>query len=288
VDTLFRWSKLIDADDLEEWETRLVIEEVPYSAEMLVRRQRWRLSAFSADRAEVESWKGRYGGGVNRVRPEDWQPGPEEDGERVLRIRDRLIVTGATGERRIALEEELPDRIVLSFPPQLAFGTGEHPTTANCLRFLVDWVGERERGTWRLLDLGCGSGILAVAAAKLGAREVVAIELDSLAMDCAKRNAERHDVAERVCFIEADAGGFLEDGGEGVFDVIAANLFSELLISTLPYFASNATTEAEVILSGFLTSQARDVSLAAEKAGFPLADFLRRGKWVAARGRRKE
>jgi len=69
--------------------------------------------------------------------------------------------------------------------------------------------------------------------------------------------------------------------------VIAANLFSELLVSILPRFAGHATPAAEIILSGFLTSQTREVAEAAERAGFPLSDYRRRGKWVAARGTRE-
>ncbi|MDF2377059.1 MAG: 50S ribosomal protein L11 methyltransferase [Verrucomicrobiales bacterium] len=287
METLYRWSKSVDEEDLEEWETKLLMSDVAFSAEKQVKRKRWQLSSFLTTREQADLLRAEFGGGVTEVRPGDWQPSAEAGANSLLKIRDSLLVTESEDEVVLkSLETRYPGRILLSFPPQLAFGTGGHPTTAGCLRFLVDLAKERANRPWRLLDLGCGSGILAVAAARLGASEVIAVEIDEMALGYARRNAERHEVADRITFLAGDVIPMLESGELGSFDVLAANLFSALLVTLLPFFPSGLTDDGEIVISGFLTSQAKEVAEAAKAAGLPLCDFLRRGKWVAGHGRR--
>mgnify|MGYP000470944108 CR=1 FL=1 len=179
METLYRWSKSVDEEDLEEWETKLLMSDVAFSAEKQVKRKRWQLSSFLTTREQADLLRAEFGGGVTEVRPGDWQPSAEAGANSLLKIRDSLLVTESEDEVVLkSLVTRYPGRILLSFPPQLAFGTGGHPTTAGCLRFLVDLAKERANRPWRLLDLGCGSGILAVAAARLGASEVIAVEID--------------------------------------------------------------------------------------------------------------
>ncbi len=288
METLFRWSKHVDEDRLDEWETRLIVAEVVFSAEKLVNRKRWQLSSYATSRAHADELRAQFGGGVTEVRPKDWQPSAEAGSGSVLKIRDVLVVTEAEDDAVWeSLKEKHPDRFVLSFPPQLAFGTGGHPTTAGCLRFLADVARERTETQWSLLDLGCGSGILSVAAAKLGAARVVAVENDDLALKYARQNAERHGVEKVIDFISGDVIELLADGSLVGFDVIAANLFSELLVTLMPGLPDALVGNGDTILSGFLTSQAREVTEASKASGVPLHEFLRRGKWVAGRGRRE-
>ncbi|MEM7601456.1 MAG: 50S ribosomal protein L11 methyltransferase [Verrucomicrobiota bacterium] len=287
LETLYRWSKSVDEEDLDAWELKLMMADVAFSADKQVKRKRWQLSSFLTTREEADELRAKFGGGVTEVRPDDWQPSAEAGADSLLKIRDTLLVTESEDEAVLeSLRNEYPERILLSFPPQLAFGTGGHPTTAGCLRFLTDLSKQRRNKPWRILDLGCGSGILAVAAAKLGASEVVAVEIDEMALGYAKRNAEQHTVAEKIQFIAGDVIPMLESGELGKFDVIVANLFSSLLISLLPHFPKGLAEDGEMVISGFLTSQAREVEAAAKATGIPLFDFLRRGKWVAALGRR--
>lgn len=287
-ETLYRWNKRVDSDELQRWEDELVFSGIPHAVEKSVGRKTWQLLAYFPGRREAEDLKARFGGGVTRVRPEDWQP-QSEASDTVIRIRDRFVVTEHLDPEKIeALAAEHPDRTVLSFPAQMAFGTGGHPTTASCLRMLVDTVaaGESENSRpWSMLDLGCGSGILAVAAEKLGAGPVAAVELDGKALDVARENAVRN-AAPGIEFIEADAAKWLADARRAKrrFDLVAANLFSELLIALFPKIAAVTAPGGTVIVSGFLTSQTRDVSEAARRAGVPLARFIRRGKWVAGLG----
>jgi len=284
---LFRWSKWVAESQLDEWEEQLSLEEIPHTAEKAVARERWQLSVYDADRSVLETLRERFGGGVVRVRPEDWQPSATGDEVR-LKIRDRFVVVEEFGADDLArIAAEYPGREILSFPPQMAFGTGSHQTTATCLRQLVDEAAKLERGAWDFLDLGSGSGILAVAARKLGARRVVAVENDPLALAVARENARRHGEAEAITYVEGDAIAWCADAakrGER-FAVVAANLFADLLVTLMPKLPGVMAPEAVLIISGFLTSQAKAVSEAARGAGVDLTRFLRRGKWVTSVGR---
>lgn len=284
VETLYRWSKFVEEDRLEEWESRLVLEEVPYVLEKLVKRRRWSLSVYTATREEAEDLRARFGGIVGSLAPEQWQPAPGAGEGSLLRIRDSLLVTGSENPTVLErLVREHPGRIVLSFPPQLAFGTGGHATTAGCLRYLVDFAKRREGRPWRALDLGCGSGILAVAAAKLGADSVLAVENDAMALGYARENAERHGVADRIEFVEGDAVALMAAPSDGRYDLVAANLFSDLLVELFPLFPNHLAPGGELIVSGFLVVQAETIARAAEAAGLPFRDTVRRGKWMAGR-----
>ncbi len=284
METLFQWSKYVTDEQFDEWETKLVVAEVAYTAEKLVSRKRWQFNSYTTTREAALELQGQFGGGISELKPDHWQPSGEPDAGVLLRIRDQIIVTESNDATILAeLTAENPGRTILSFPPQLAFGTGAHPTTAGCLRFLTDFAMKQVGKPWRVLDLGCGSAILAVAAAKLGATEVIAVENDDMALEYARINAVAHDCADRIQFIEADVLELILDEKLGQFDLIAANLFSDLLVQLFPSFPARLADSGEVIVSGCLKSQEKTVTESAAAAGIALKDFLRRGKWVAAR-----
>lgn len=288
METIYCWSKFVEEDRLDEWESRLILDRVVYVLDKPVKRKRWRFTSYATSEAGAEALRARYGGVVTALLPEHWQPKALIDGGTLIKVRDSLLVTGAEDAETLAkLQSEHPGRIILSFPPQLAFGTGEHPTTAGCLRFLSDFAQPRKGERWSVIDLGCGSGILAIAAAKLGATTVVAVENDGMALEYARSNAERHGVAEVIEFIEGDAVELMGDGNEIHYDLIAANLFSDLLAVLFPLFPAHLAPGGGVIVSGFLATQAEVVSRQAAAAGLPLEGFLRRGKWMASRSLQK-
>ena len=107
----------------------------------------------------------------------------------------------------------------------MAFGTGDHATTSTCLRLLVDYAKEARGGRWSLLDLGCGTGILAIAGALLGAAEVDGFDFDPAAVKIANRNARRHGL-KRLKFTEDDVTKWEP---EREYDVVAANIFFDVL-----------------------------------------------------------
>jgi ribosomal protein L11 methyltransferase len=281
---LYRWSKFIEEDRLEEWENRFIAEGISYILEKSVKNLRWLVSVYTPSAEEADDLLTRFGGTVDPLAPAQWQPAPGSGEEMLLRVRDTLLVTGSEDPVVIRrLSKEHLGRIVLSFPPQLAFGTGSHPTTAGCLRFLSDFAKTRRGMPWSILDLGCGSGILAIAAAKLGATRVVAVENDGMALIYARENAGRHGVADVVDFVEGDAIALMVAEAERPYDLIAANLFSDLLEVLFPRFPAHLAPGGELIVSGFLATQAPSVSRHADAAGLPLVATMRRGKWMAGR-----
>jgi ribosomal protein L11 methyltransferase len=127
-----------------------------------------------------------------------------------------------------------------------------------------------------MLDAGTGSGILALAGRCFGAGEVIAIDNDALAISVAKQNARANKI-RGVTFIAGDAAAPLP----GKFDVIAANLYSELLVALLPNWRRRLATDGRLILSGVLRRQEREVSDALTANGFATLEVRRRGKWIA-------
>jgi ribosomal protein L11 methyltransferase len=167
---------------------------------------------------------------------------------------------------------------LIAIPAEAAFGTGEHATTAMCLRML-ERVARRCDNDWTLLDAGTGSGILAIAGSCLGAERIVAIDNDPVACSIAQRNAR----ANRARRIEFRVGDVLKVKLEGKFDIITANLFSEVLIAALPIWSGHLTSDGCMILSGVLRSQERALVAALRRNHFNPREIRRRGKWVALR-----
>lgn len=170
-----------------------------------------------------------------------------------------------------------PGQVVIDIDPQMAFGTGEHATTRGCLRLLDRHAGPRDR----VLDVGSGSAILAIAAALLGAREVIAVEYDPDANLNARENLERNGVADRVGLIEAMADAELLDD-LGSFDLILANILSGVIRPLLPAFRSSLPTGGRLIVSGILQTEAEHVLHDARAAGFRLVEEDREEEWWSA------
>ncbi|MEO5573753.1 MAG: 50S ribosomal protein L11 methyltransferase, partial [Gammaproteobacteria bacterium] len=171
--------------------------------------------------------------------------------------------------------------------PGLAFGTGTHPTTALCL----EWLATAKLQGLRIIDYGCGSGILAIAAAKLGARLVWAVDNDPQALQATRVNAEKNGVA--ICEGEVDAhlspGIFIslpDDRRDFTADLLLANILARPLIEFAAYFATLVRPERHIILSGILAGQVEDVR-AAYATDFVLAPPVIRDGWARLEGRRK-
>ena len=144
--------------------------------------------------------------------------------------------------------------------PGMAFGTGEHATTRGAIRLLQRVVSRGDR----VADLGAGSAVLAIAAAKLGALHVAAIELDPDAISNAEQNVERNGVADRVTVIEGDAASLLPLVAP--VRVIAANILSSVLIDLLPTIVGALTSDGVAILSGILVAERDEMDAAIRAA----------------------
>ncbi len=150
------------------------------------------------------------------------------------------------------------------------------------LRLLEDATRKLAPG-WRLLDAGTGSGILALAARRLGAAEVFGLDIDPRAVAHARQNARLNHIG-RARFIVADV---LHFKAQTRYEVVTANLFSELLSAALPILRRALRPDGCLIVSGILREQAESVVHALAKARFPLAQQRRRGKWIALLASRK-
>ncbi|HUF53490.1 MAG TPA: 50S ribosomal protein L11 methyltransferase [Dehalococcoidia bacterium] len=165
--------------------------------------------------------------------------------------------------------------------PGMAFGTGQHPTTAMCLAGL-EAIGCRDAG---VLDLGCGSGILSIAAALLGARRVVALDIDPQAIKATNDNAESNGVAG---VIQA-AIGTLEagEGPEMEFDVVLANISGLTLDRLAPEILRSLKADGRLVASGFLDDAVDGLKAAFEATGFEIERVEAEGVWRAIVARRQ-
>jgi ribosomal protein L11 methyltransferase len=188
---------------------------------------------------------------------------------RPMRFGRRLWVCPA-GQR-----PEGPAAVVLELDPGLAFGTGTHPTTALCL----EWLDGAIRGGERVFDYGCGSGILALAALKLGADRACAFDIDPQALHATRENAAKNRLGERVDVAESAAGI------AGRFDVVLANILSGPLIALAPDLAPRAAPGGALVLAGLLAAQAGEVAQA-YRPWFDIAPVAEREGWVLLAGRR--
>jgi ribosomal protein L11 methyltransferase len=165
----------------------------------------------------------------------------------------------------------------------MAFGTGDHDTTATCLRFLADVSEDLAGRPWEMLDLGAGSGILALAARVLGARKVEASDFDPHAVRTAKENLKLNGL-RGVVVKKSDVR---EWKPERTWDVVAANLFSGLLIEVAPKIVAAVAPGGRLVFSGILRVQEAEVLAAFQKAGLRIDRTVRKGKWVSGLGTRR-
>lgn len=188
------------------------------------------------------------------------------------RVGRRFVVTPSWCQ-----PEAGPDDQVLVLDPGMAFGNAEHGTTRGCLRLLEKTV----RPGQRLLDVGAGSGILAIAAARLGATEVVALESDAWALEPARENVERNGVAHRVQIRQAvaDVPALLALGPR---DGIVANIEAGILTPLLPGFAGALAPGGWLILSGVLAHQLEDLTARARTVGLEPDEVDADGEWRSA------
>ncbi len=190
---------------------------------------------------------------------------------RPMRFGERLWIC-PTGQPR----PDDPGAVVVDLDPGLAFGTGTHPTTALCLRWLdrADLVGRR------VIDFGCGSGVLAIAALKLGAGEAIGIDHDPQALLATRDNAAKNRVADRLRVYGSN------DAPDDRAEVLLANILAGTLIELAPLITERVLPGGELILSGILADQATAVSAAYEPA-FDMAEPELLEGWVLLAGRRR-
>lgn len=269
MDTLFRWSRMTSAKWEEEWLERLqflgpgraAIIGWPGSSSV-------RIEAFCDEKTGRKLVR-EFGGRLAKAR--DWTARPDRP-RKPLQIRGRLAVHG--DEKSFASHRGRGTALLI--PAGMAFGTGEHATTASCLRMLCDASREQPAG-WRAIDAGTGSGILAIAAAALGAAEVEAFDYDPVSVRITKANIR----ANRSRGVKVALADVLHWRRAFAAEVVMANLFSDLLIKAAPRLVCATKRGGTLIFSGVLRSQLEEVEAAFGKLGLEVARTVVRGKWSA-------
>ncbi|EHA17175.1 50S ribosomal protein L11 methyltransferase [Halomonas sp. HAL1] len=174
------------------------------------------------------------------------------------------------------------DAVNLILDPGLAFGTGTHPTTALCLEWLDELAVAGHLAQQTVLDVGCGSGILAIAALKLGASHADATDIDPQALQASRDNAERNGIAEPDLTLYYPEQ--LSDGGD--YPVVTANILAGPLVELAPMIAGHVTPSGRIALSGILANQANEVYEAYAAQGIAMEEPVIREGWVRLNGQR--
>lgn len=189
----------------------------------------------------------------------------------VMRIGRHVVIRPTWRRHRAA-----PDDVVLAIDPGMAFGTGLHPTTRLCLVALERLADAGRMTGARVLDVGCGSGILAIAAVRLGAADAVGVDTDPIAIESTLANARRNRLAPRI---RASVGSL--PTGEPPFDVIAANLIAGVLVQIAAQLAAELAAGGRLVASGIFVDREGEVRHAFEAAGLAVTERTAEGDWVA-------
>ena len=274
---LCMWRKLSAAQWEDVWWDRLSEFSDRLASTALPGAKTIRLEVFALTQAQAERLRANFGGSVSA------QKTPRAVSAAVrapIRVRGKLVVV--TSERERAAVAKMPGaRRALVIPAGMAFGTGDHATTATCLRFLADISGELAGEPWEMLDLGCGSGILAIAARLLGARRAAAGDFDPHAVRTAKENV-RLNAVTGVSVTKLDVRAWQP---ARTWRVVAANLFSGLLVEIAPKLAAAVAPGGWLVFSGVLRVQEAEVVAALRGAGLRIERVMRKGKWVSGLAR---
>jgi ribosomal protein L11 methyltransferase len=225
---------------------------------------------------------------MRQVEEEDWANAWKEHFQ-VHRVGQRTVIV--PGWRQY---EPVPGDLVITLDPGMAFGTGLHPTTRLCLIALE----ERVRPGQSILDLGTGSGILAIAAARLGAGSVVALDTDAVAVQAARANVAANGVQETVRVDQGTLGtgarpahqdrrspdrrpaAVLPTSRPATFDLVVANIIAQVLVDLAPALAAALAPGAPLIASGIINERETDVAAALVAHGLTVEERKAEGDWV--------
>lgn len=166
-----------------------------------------------------------------------------------------------------------PDDVVLTLNPGMAFGTGTHETTRLCMELLEKYITPQDT----VLDVGCGSGILAITAALLGANKIIGCDIDEVAVKVAGENAALNGVQDRIAFHQGD----LTSQVEGSFQIICANIVADVIIRLSEDAGRYLAKDGIFITSGIIDTREQDVLNALEQNGFQVIERRTSGGWVA-------
>ncbi|GAB6100247.1 50S ribosomal protein L11 methyltransferase [Halanaerocella petrolearia] len=207
---------------------------------------------------------------VREVIKEDWSSKWKEN-FKPLQITDRIVIKPTWEEYQSA-----PEDIIIEIDPGQAFGTGHHETTESCLQLLEEYLTQDTS----LLDIGTGTGILSIAAAKLGAEDIFALDIDPVAIEAAKENANLNVVAEEIDFVTGDLVEVVEKG----YDLVIANLLPHIILDLIPDLAQVIEDNSYFMLSGIIVEKEEKVKDKLKEYNFKVVERVQQGEWVTLVG----
>lgn len=203
------------------------------------------------------------------IEAQNWNSVWESDFEEV-EVKDKVLI-------RAPFHEARPNYSGLEviIQPKMSFGTGHHATTRLMVEMILNSAVEGKR----ILDMGSGTGVLAIVAAKLGAESVLAVEIDDMAEESVRENIALNDVADKITSVCGDASAI---EGEK-FDIVLANINRNILLADMEAYAATLSAGGELIISGFLQEDIAILAKKAKKLGFKQTDLLACDEWQSLR-----
>ena len=192
-----------------------------------------------------------------------------------LRVGKRIVIKPTWEEYRPQLGD-----LIIEIDPGMAFGTGNHPTTQLCIELLEKYLKRR----MVVVDFGAGSGILALAAAKLGASLVIAFDSDELAVQAARKNVMQNNLEEAIEVHRTDSPSFITRPA----DLVTANLIAETIIAQSQELARLLKPGGILIASGIIQERSAEVQQALQNSGFEIVESPSEGEWVAVVARKSQ
>ncbi len=224
----------------------------------ILKEQLGKISAFLDIGKGFDSWK--------YVQDQDWENEWKKD-YKAFRISDRVVICPSW-----ETFEASPSDVVVSLDPGSAFGTGTHETTSTCAVILDDVI----KGGEKVLDLGTGSGILAIICKKLGAGEIDAVDIDKLAVDVAVDNCEINGCPDIQCYV-----GELKNVRSSDYDIIVANIIADVIASIACDIPSRLAPGGKFICSGIINTKKEMVEKALADSGFKILRVEEKNDWMA-------
>ena len=163
--------------------------------------------------------------------------------------------------------------LIIELDPGMAFGTGNHPTTSMCIKALERYV----KATDQVYDVGCGSGVLAISAALLGAKDVIAVDIDEVAVKVAQENVKLNQVQGTVKVLQGNLLDLVKEPG----DLVVANIIADIIISVCPDVIRVLKDSGYFIASGIIRDRKEDVLAAFAQANLKVVECIEEGEWVA-------
>lgn len=276
---MFVWSKLSSTKWEDAWEerfhaaanTNLVISKLPSG-------NRIRVEVYCNRKENADAIQKMFGGSVRELKKENWAAQSAKSLQ-PIHVRGKLIIAHSEPVAE-KLRKESPNLAVLCIPGEMAFGTGDHATTSTCLRLMVDFATAKKGAAWDMLDLGCGTGILALAAKALGAKKIDGCDYDPAAVRISKKNATLNKL-KGLRFWKQDV---LEWTPERQYDLVAANIFHDVLTVSLAKIADAALPGGTIMISGILKEQLQACLDAGTAAGIKFEPAIIKGKWATVQG----